>query len=309
MNLRPQNKTIGLKVISVIFAVLLWLYVANHGELTTSRDSINVQLQYRNLAEGFSIKGPESVEVKLWGNLRENRDVVAYADMTGFGLGSHRVSVKLEPVSGVILTSVKPNQVEVLINKLKEETLPVKYLVTQSPPAGYELLDIITVPDKCILKGEETALKDVAEVVADVKLGGVKEFTSLKVPILAKDAGGRVLSRGIRTVPEEVLIYAVVGQVQSSKQVKIKTTLSGVLESEYQLSKIETNVDHITILGNKAQTEGIVEISTHAIDLNGKKESFSQDIDLILPTGIKAYPTRVLVHVEIKKNTENEVEE
>ncbi|MEN6325143.1 MAG: CdaR family protein [Syntrophomonas sp.] len=309
MSSRPPAKTIGLKVISVIFAVLLWLYVANQGELTASQDSLKVQLQYRNLTEGFSVKGPEQVYVKLWGTARENRNIMAYVDMAGLGQGSHRIPVKVEPVAGVILTSVRPKEVDVVINKLKEETIPVKSIITRKPPSGYELLDVIIEPDKCMIRGEQSAVQAVAEVVAAVDLGAVRDFTTLKVPLQAKDAGGRVINQGIRLVPDKITVYAVIGQIQSSKKVKVKTPFSGTPELGYQLGKIEANVEEVTVLGSQEQLEGLEEVSIRPVDLTGKKESFEQDSEIVLPTGLKAYPARVLVSVEIKKDVEKEVVE
>lgn len=296
-------------MISIIFAVLLWLYVANQGELTASQDSIKVQLQYRHLAQGLSVNGPEQVYVKRWGTLRENRNIIAYVDMAGLAQGSHRIPVKVEPVAGVILTSVKPKQIDVVINELKEETLPVKYVVSRNPPYGYELLDVIMEPEKCLLKGEETAIRAVVEVTAAVDLGEAKDFTTLKVPLQAKDKGGSVLSQGIRIVPDKVSVYAVIGQIQSSKKVKVKTEYAGNLGLGYELGKIEISVDEVMVLGSKEQLEGIEEVSIQAIDLSGKVESFSQESEIILPSGLKAYPARVMVNVEIKQVIEKEVVE
>lgn len=309
MSSKPPAKTIGLKVISVIFAVLLWLYVGNQGELKASQDSRKVHLQYRNLAEGLSVKGPEQVYVKLWGAGRENRDIIAYVDMAGLGQGSHRVPVKVEPVAGVILTSVSPKEVDVVIKELKEETIPVKAIITRKPAADYELLDVIIEPGKCMIRGEQTAVQAVAQVVAAVDLGAARDFTTLKVPLQAKDAGGKVISQGIRLVPDKVTIYAVIGQIQSSKKVKLKTPFSGTTEIGYQLGKIEANAQELTVLGSKAQLEGLEEVSTRPVDLTGQKESFNQECEIVLPAGMKAYPAKVLVNVEIKKESEKEVVE
>lgn len=309
MSSRPPAKTIGLKVISVIFAVLLWLYVANQGQLTASQDSLKVQLQYRNLSEVLSVKGPEQVYVKLWGTARENRNITAYVDMAGLGPGSHRIPVKVEPVAGVILTSVSPKEVDVVINKLKEETISVKSIITRNPPSDYELLDVFIEPDKCMIRGEQTAVQAIVQVVAAVDLGNARDFTTLKVPLQAKDAGGKLISQGIRLVPDKVTVYAVIGQIQSSKKVKVSTPFSGTPEMGYQLVKIEANVGEITVLGSKEQLAGLEEVSIRPVDLTGKKESFEQESEIVLPAGLKAYPARVVVNVEIKKDSEKEVVE
>ena len=68
----PKKSRVGLKVISVVLAVLLWIYVGNQGGASPRQDTIEVDLQYLHLSEGLSIeKAPKTINVKLWGAYSE----------------------------------------------------------------------------------------------------------------------------------------------------------------------------------------------------------------------------------------------
>ncbi|MEN6350786.1 MAG: CdaR family protein [Syntrophomonas sp.] len=309
MNLKTQAKSKGivLKLISVIMAVLLWLYVVNHGDLTASQDLIKVDLQYRNLAEGMTVSGPDTVSVKLWGSFQEIDNITAYVDLAGKGEGSCELPVKLNQVKGAMFTSVQPDKVTLVIKKIKEKSYAVKYSIAQSPPSGFEVLDVVTIPDKCLVTGEENDLKIINSVVCTINLGEVKDTDSQVVPLAAKDSKGKTISEGIRLVPDKVLVYTVVGEKQNSKKVKVKTEFAGIPEPGYQMGKVDVNVDTVTVLGAKDEVEALNEVSTKAIDLTGKKASFAEEVEIIDPAGLKVYPSRLMVNVEIKKVEEKEV--
>lgn len=52
---KPRNT--GLKIISVVLAILLWLYVMNQGQLSTRQSVLEVDLDYIHLAEGLTVEG------------------------------------------------------------------------------------------------------------------------------------------------------------------------------------------------------------------------------------------------------------
>lgn len=305
-----SRKTIGLKLISVIMAVLLWLYVVNHGEITASQDLIKVDLQYQNLAEGLTVSGPDTVSVKLWGSYQQVNNIAAYVDLSGISEGSYELPVKLNPVKGAMLTSVAPDKVSLVIREMKENTVPVKHYIAQNPPPGYELLDVIIVPDKCVVKGEETVVEKVNTVTCTINLQDAKDVKSIAVPLVARDGSGGTVGEGIKMVPEKVQVYAVVGEIQNSKKVKVITEFAGSLEEGYQMGQVDTSIDTVTVLGGINIVEALNEVRTHPIDLSGKKETFSQEVEMVVPIGLKVYPSRLLVNVEIKadKNAETKKE-
>lgn len=303
---QDQTKRRGLKVVSVVLSILLWFYVVNQGELTAGQNSIDVELQYYNVPDGIKITGPSQVSVRLWGVMKETGKITAYVDLEGLDEGTYHLPVKVEPVTGAMFTSVQPQKVDIVLEKLQEHIVPVNYQITRNPPAGYDLLDLVIVPEKCVVKGEESNVGQVTSVVAQVDLSNIQDISSLKVKLLARDVNGKLVSEGINIIPEKVAVYAVVSEKKTSKEVPVTAATSGQVAEGYNLAAVNVEPATALILGNETILQDIESVATEQIDLNEHKESFHQQVKLAVPEGSKVYPETVTVLVDIIENLDIE---
>lgn len=306
----PKNKfnrkTAGLKILSVILAVLLWLYIMNQGQLTARQNILDVELNYINLADGLIVDGPGAVSVRLWGVFQEPGNVQAHIDMSGLGEGVYRLPVHADPVPGAMFTSVQPDRVEVLVRKTRQHVVNIGYEVVQNPPAGSQLLDVVLSPDKCLVKGDDAAVNRVSTVVCQLNLAQVSDLAAFDAPLIARDINGNLLTEGIRLIPEKIQVFAVVQQSKSSRTVPIQPNLVGELEAGLQLGPVRVEPAALTVVGNETQLNEITEIQTDPVKLEGRKESFAETVKITLPEGLKAYPDKVELFVEITKKTGRE---
>lgn len=298
---KSSRSTIGLKVISVIMAVLLWFYVVNQGQIGMRKNTIEADLQYYNLPAGLIVSGPDTVTVKLWGAFKEPGKVVAYVDLAKLAEGEYDLPVNVRPVQGAMLTSVQPKKVKVKLKETGKNIVNIKYELNQNPPAGYNLLNVVITPDKCLIEGDQEAVKKVTTIAAPLKLGDVKDIASFKTDLVARDAQGNAITSGITLVPQTVEVYAVVEKKKNVKQLTINPQLTGKLAEGYEVTTITTDPDKISVLGDNTQLGALTEASTDKIDLTDKTESFSQLVNIIVPQGITATPSQVTVIIEIGK--------
>ena len=298
--LKDPKKRTGLKLISLIIAVLLWLYVVSQGATTTPQELIKTPLKYHNLGEGLTVSGPDTVSLRIWGSLKRNGDTIAYVDLSGLGEGVYELRVHVEPVRGAMFTTVEPDKVEVVLKTVQEKELSIKYEIIQPPSPAYEVLDVVITPERCLLQGEEEAIKKVKTVKCQISLQNREGITFFYSPLLALDAGGRNINEGIRLIPEKVKVNVVLSQKKAEQKVGVKLVSSGNTEG-YQLRSLQMEPDFVTILGAESEVAGIQEINTEVLELEGRKESFNQELELMVPEGIKAFPSRIKVYVDISK--------
>ncbi len=298
--LKDPKKRTGLKLISLIIAVLLWLYVVSQGATTTPQELIKTPLKYHNLGEGLTLSGPDTVSLRIWGSLKRNGDTIAYVDLSGLGEGVYELRVHVEPVRGAMFTTVEPDKVEVVLKTVQEKELSIKYEIIQPPSPAYEVLDVVITPERCLLQGEEEAIKKVKTVKCQISLQNREGITFFYSPLLALDAGGRNINEGIRLIPEKVKVNVVLSQKKAEQKVGVKLVSSGNTEG-YQLRSLQMEPDFVTILGAESEVAGIQEINTEVLELEGRKESFNQELELMVPEGIKAFPSRIKVYVDISK--------
>lgn len=296
-----RNKSTGLKILSVLMAGMLWLYVVNQSGVTSGKNTVQAELRYYNVPSGLTVAGPRNVAVKLWGSFHEGGEIVAYVDLAGMGKGSHMVPVKVQPVKGAMLATVQPKKVKIVLEQMKERLLPVKIQVKENPPSGYELREITLSPEKCMVIGDRERVNQVAAVTAPLNLGSNNSIGIYKVEIQARDARGNQISKGIKLLPETVQAYAVVEKKKEIKKIAVKPQFKGKLPEGFKLGDVTADPAEVNLLGDKTSLDSITELLTQEIDLADKQESFNQLVNLTVPAGTTASPTQVNVKVTIDK--------
>lgn len=294
-----KPKTTGLKIISVVLAILLWFYVMNQGQLSARQNVMDVELHYAFLAEGLTVEGPSTVAVRLWGVFQEPEGIEAFVDMTGLGEGTHNLPVHVKPVTGSMFTSVEPDRIDVVVRKTRQHIVPIDYEVVQNPPAGNEILDILVSPDKCLVKGDDEAINRVSTVVCQVNLAEASDVAIFNAPLIARDVNGNLVTEGIRLVPEQVQVVAVIQEIIATQTVPLKTNLVGQPAEGFELGAVKLEAETITLVGNTIKVQSIAEIQTDPINLEGRAESFTETVSITLPEGIQGYPEQVQLSVEI----------
>ncbi len=302
-----RKSNTGLKIISVFLALLLWFYIANENQGIASSQTAGVSLRYTNLGEGLVVNGPERVAVKLWGSFRETSEVVAYVDLNGLGEGAYQLPVQVKTMQGAMFASVQPDKVEVVLKRTTRHEFKVSYRVNQSPPAGYQLLDVVFVPDRCLVTGDDAALKQVKQVISLLELGNTRESTSSRVSLSAIDANGSIIEKGIRITPAQLEAYVVVAQNQGTKKLDVKSQLQGNLPDGYQVQDVRVTPANVTLHGSEEALAELNEVIAE-VSLQDRKQSFSQEIELPVAKDVKAYPARVIVDVVITNSSEEVIQ-
>jgi len=280
----------------------------NQGQLSARQSVLDVDLDYIHLAEGLTVDGPAQVSVRLWGVFQEPEKVKAYVDMAGLGEGTHNVPVHVEPVSGSLFTRVEPDRIDVVVRKTYQHVVGIVHQVVQNPPAGYEVLDILVSPDKCLVKGDDEAVSRVSTVVCQVNLAQASNLAIFNAPLIAKDVNGNQITEGIRLVPDHAQVVAVIQEKMETKTVPLQPNLTGQLPEGLQVGTVSLEPETITIVGNPVQIQPITQIQTDPVDLQDRRESFTETVTITLPEGLRGYPEQVKVSVEILGQTPDQEE-
>ncbi|MEA1961660.1 MAG: CdaR family protein [Bacillota bacterium] len=306
---KGQKKRIGLKVVSVILAILLWFYVVNQGQLVSGGNSTEVPVSYKNIPANLTVVGPETVMVRMWGAFQETGPMVVYVDLSGLDIGEHVVPVHIQPVTGAMFTSVQPDKIIVKLENIKERLVNINWEIKQNPPDGYELMEILSSPDTCLVKGERDIVARVANVVVPVQLGNVTGIANLKASLQARDAEGNLITEGITLLPGTVDVYAVVEQKRNVRSIPVSPVLLGDLPEGYRLLEVTSDPTEVSVLSLENETEGLKEVQTDAITLEDRTQDFFEMVDLSVSPGAMVSPSRVLVKVTIEKIIDEEGQE
>jgi len=178
-------RQLGLKVLAITLASLLWLTVA--GEHVVER-SLRVPLEFRNIPEALEIVGntPDSVDVRLRGSSAvlsrvQAGEIVAVLDLSSARAGSRLFHIRNDEVRapfGVEVSQVVPATLALELEKSARRKVPVVPAIEGDPSPGFVVGKWVADPATVEIVGPDSHVRQVAEATTE--------------PVSVKDAKTRV---------------------------------------------------------------------------------------------------------------------
>ena len=178
-------RQLGLKLLAVVLASVLWLTVA--GEHVVER-SLRVPLEFRNIPEALEIVGdaPDSVDVRLRGSSAvlsrvQSGEIVAVLDLATARAGSRLFHLRADEVRapfGVDVAQVVPSTLALELEKSARRRVPVVPAVEGDPAPGFVVGRVVADPASVEIIGPDSRVRQVAEATTE--------------PVSVKDARARV---------------------------------------------------------------------------------------------------------------------
>ena len=287
-----QNNT-AVKILSIILAFILWLYIA--GDTTgapgfdLTRDFIRgVTVETYNLAGNLEIADMvEEVDVAVQGPSERlvgltPDDLEIYLDLGGLRGGEHQVKVRGNAPYGVEIENIYPSQIQVTIDEIITRQMEVTPQVEGEPVEGYVISDVQVEPESILLEGASRILVNVEELWAVVNISELEEDSDLTVPLKPVDDTGEEIT-GIEITPSEVEVFVKVDYLE--KEVPVEVNIEGELPEGLEIKSIEVEPERVVLLGDEELLDEVNKVKTAVLDLSDKEETFSQEIELEVPQG------------------------
>ena len=208
---------LGLKVVAIALATLMWLTVA--GEHMVER-SLRVPLAVRNLGGDLEIVGdlPDTVDVRIRGSSAllshlDPGDVVAMLDLTTARPGSRLFHLRADEVRvpyGVAVAQVMPPTLSLELEKSAIRTIPIVPAIDGDPAAGFVVGRISSEPSTVQVIGPESHVRQVAEATTEpIEIDGKRERVRDVVTVGVADSSVRLVQPQNATVVVEITLAPV----------------------------------------------------------------------------------------------------
>jgi YbbR domain-containing protein len=178
-------RNLGLKLLAVILAVLLWLTIA--GEHVVER-SVRVPLEFRNIPDVLEIVGntPDTVDVRVRGSSAllsrmQPGEIVAVLDLGSARAGSRLFHIRTDEVRapfGVEVSQVIPSTLALELEKSARRQVPIVPATEGDPAPGFVIGRKTADPATVEIVGPESRVRQVTEATTE--------------PVSIKDATSRV---------------------------------------------------------------------------------------------------------------------
>jgi YbbR domain-containing protein len=187
-------RNLGLKFVSTLVAILLWLVVA--GERVVER-VMRAPVEFQNLPAGLELVGnpPDTVEVRLRGSSgalsrMASGDMSAVLDLATARPGRRLFHITQSQVNvpyGIEIVQVGPSTLTMEFEMSAIRKVRVEPDIDGRPATGYEITQVTSDPETVEVAGPETALKRLQAAITEPvsvtdQTRSVREVVTIGVP-------------------------------------------------------------------------------------------------------------------------------
>lgn len=304
MKLNLDNPLL-LKIVAVIVAIGMFIFVSNENERTSLRsDSSNYSTTeiLTNIAvtsnvdeETYYVSGiPDSVSLRLDGPqpviaqtvITQNFNITT-PDLNDLGPGEHRIELVAEGLSPELDYSISPSETTVRVEErqTKQFDVEVEFNEGEYIATGFEVTDIEASHNQVTISGAQSTIDEIAQVKAVIQPNStnIQNDISTVGNLVVLNDQDEPLNVSIDPAQIDVNI-----QVESQqKELPISLVETGEADSgyEYNLAIAEDEPDTISVSGDY---DVIKDLETFEInvDLSGITQSTTRRIPIVLPDGV-----------------------
>lgn len=301
------KRDIGIKVVSVFFAILLWLFVLNNVDNPFEKKNLDVGITVLNQASleeknlGLNSQLPQTyVQVEVKGRKDRNllisaADIEATVDFSTIkDAGEKELPIKVSSkIDGVDVTLIKPKTLSVHVEKVIQKTIPITVTQSGKMKENYKITKITPQPDNIVVEGVESLVNQATNAKTVLDVNNINKSITLKKDYKVYTDKGDEISELGKNGSVEVT-------VEVAKEVNVIPTIKGKPAKDYVITGYTTNKDRVLVTGFPEQLDQISDLSTEVVNV----ENISKNSDIIsfikVPDGIKLVDTQKDITVSVK---------
>lgn len=325
MKISKITENWGLKLLAVAISFALWLVVVNIDDPVISYTHSGIKVEVVN-GDSLTSKGKiyeilnntDTISVTLIGkrSIIESigkDDIKAVADIQDITL-MNTVAIKVTTNRNYNqLDAIKSdiNALELNIENLKEEHLPINVIVEGEPASGYIVGDISTNQNTVRVTGPESVVDNIAKAECIVSVSGRTSDISTTADIRLLDEFGEPVEHD--NLSANINFINVSATVLATKAVDVVYSYSGVPNDGYVvIGDLESDRKAVNIAGKQSVLDNVhtISIPATAVNVDGKTDTYTTvvNINRYLPDGVRLADSNFDGDVAVTVNIEKTVE-
>src|SRR5208283_1285172 len=159
----------GIKILSVVLAISMWIFVTYRGQ---SEMAVDVPIGFKNVPQGLELlrESAKTVALNLRGQERllkslKPMDINVFVDLSNAKRGetTYYLDKSAVAVPGTVeILRVDPTSVRVVLDGSMKKTLPVKASIIGAPEKGFRIVSVDVKPSAVTVEGARTELERIA---------------------------------------------------------------------------------------------------------------------------------------------------
>lgn len=318
-------KNVSIKIISLVFATVLWgvvLTVQNPNRVkiienvpvsfegTSDLNNRNLVVRGKPLEELGGVTVRVSTPITNYMNLNADQ-VSAYVNLNRVTTpGNWDLQVNADIAGRPADTNVEsssPEKITVEIDTLMTKNVPVEARYPGSLPDGYWAANAELSSSSVNIRGPKTDVDRVTKAVCNIQLTDRRQSYNDAVAVVLLDENGNEMDSSfvlgnLPSVTVKMPVYP-----KKTVPVDVAGSLLGAdnLPANYELFAAAATPATIDIAGDQAVLDSITSLKIPGLDVAGKRESIHQKAAIVVPENvlILGSTTEVEVFVDIREKT------
>lgn len=290
----------GLKVMSLVIAIVVWVIVANVDDYKTTKQISGIEIEFVNgdaiteknkvyeVPEGTTIdivvKGRRSIVEEL-----TSEDFKAVADLSKMSV-TNAVTVEVSAISSYVgkdLTiSYTNNAVTIAVENKIEKQLPITVRADAEVAEGYAIRNKTATPNLITVRGAESVVNMIEEVVVDVDVTGANHnLTANAQPVFLDHSGEVIESTKFEYDVDEVAVSV---EILQTKKLSVRVKTAGEVKDGYAIASIDYQPTSILVVGEAEDLAKVDEVLIDDIDVTDCSKDLETSVVIAdyLPSGI-----------------------
>lgn len=287
----------GLKLLSLLFSVVLWLVVVNVADPDATKSfSVPVEIVNKDIITEMgkvpSVVGDSDIAVFYIAGPRSyvedmtSDDFSVTADLSQVDL-SQEGNIKLVPIE--ITAKRNDRRFEIVRRTVNmqitlEDRLEQKFVIsaesTGTPSEGYAIGGVEVTPNLLKISGPASVVSQIKRVEATINVDGVSGDVSDNVIPVLYDEDGSVISPDLLEVNQSAV--TIKAEIWATKSVPIQCQVNGEPAAGYQFRSVECAPETVMVKGKAAVLNriSVINIPGDVIDISGAREDKEDTVDI-----------------------------
>lgn len=302
------TRNIGLKIVSLVVATVLWLIVVNITDPVATSTFRNVPVRILNadaitengltyevlgdsdIISSITIKAPRTVIQDIGSS---SDYLIVTADMSK--LSADKTMVPIEVSTSKYSDKIESirsssNMMQVSIENRKTVQLPIFAKTSGEMESGYVEGDIKTAQNQVRISGPQSIIERIDSASVEVQVTGFTDNISTTSDIVLTDAQGEVIPTKNLTMNVDAVRVDV--EILATKKVPVYFNYTGTPAEGFDVTgEIECDVETVVLAGNPQYINNVTQITVpqEALNVTGQNANLHVIVDLnkYLPNGTR----------------------
>lgn len=299
-------------LLSLLLALAVWIVASLEENPFQERDlNAPVGIDVVNLEPGLIITNefPQTTRVRMlaqqatWLTLGAD-DVTVVADLNGLGAGEHEIELEYEVDEQASVRSMNPGHVRIVLEELIEREMPIQVKLDGEVPIGSVRGEASVSPGLVMVNGPKSLVQLISEVRATVSVDGKSTSINEELVLVALDKDGEIID-DVTVTPDTVRVNVPITlDEQFRTNIQVIPAPFQQPPPGYYLISTTSNPQTITVTGDSTVINEMEPyVYTDPIDLTNRREDFTVEVPLNLPSGVTAVglqTVEVLVQIGVQ---------